>query len=119
MAFRRANTTQQWDSARGGANLGRRVLRRGLRPIRRFARLSKSDLLFHGRRAIKIDGNVMELPRDMAWAFPDGAYYERNVETWLRRVIQWRRPAVFYDVGANYGYYTLIAAGLGASVVAV
>lgn len=97
--------------------VGHRILRRGSRFVRRFARLSKSDLLLHRRRALRIGGYVMELPRDMAWAFRDGSYYERNVEAWLRRLLAARESSVFYDVGANYGYYTLVAAGCGARVV--
>jgi FkbM family methyltransferase len=80
-----------------------------IRPARRLLRASKSDLA-RGRWALKVDGSVMEVPPDMAWAFRDGSYYERNVEYWFRRLLEAIDDPAVYDIGANYGYYTLIAA---------
>jgi FkbM family methyltransferase len=87
-----------------------------IEPLQRFWRLSKRDLV-RGRRTLRVGGLLMDLPSDMAWAFPDGRYYERNVEFWFRRMLgAFDRPVV-YDVGANYGYYTLIAASGAAKVI--
>jgi len=47
----------------------------------------------------------------MAWTFfADGAYYERNVAHWLETLLMRVRRRVFYDVGANYGYFSLLLA---------
>lgn len=50
------------------------------------------------------------IPDDMAWAFAGGAYYERNVRHWLSRLLEAYPSPVFYDVGANYGYFAVLAA---------
>jgi FkbM family methyltransferase len=84
---------------------------------RLLSKLSKRDLL-RGRRALKVDGSVMELPGDRAWAFRDGDYYEKAVRHWFVRVLAALREPVVYDVGANYGYYTLVAARRAVQVYA-
>jgi FkbM family methyltransferase len=49
----------------------------------------------------------MYIPDDMAWAFSSGDYYEKNVIFFLDKIFaKYNRP-VFYDAGANYGYYSL------------
>jgi FkbM family methyltransferase len=101
----------------GVAGVVRAASRRVARTKRRFHYLSKSDLL-RGRRAYRVDGSVMELPDDMAWAFTDGTYYERNVEYWFRRALRAIPGPIVYDIGANYGYYSLIAASLADVVYA-
>jgi len=95
----------------------RAAKRRAAQRLRLFQHLSKRDLV-HGRRVLRVDGSVMEIPHDQAWAFPDGTYYERNVEHWIRRALNAVPDPVFYDVGANYGYYSLIAAPLAGAVYA-
>lgn len=45
---------------------------------------------------------------DMAWAFEDGHYYEKNVEYWLVRLATELKQPVFYDIGANIGYYSIV-----------
>lgn len=49
----------------------------------------------------------IEVPSDMAWTFSEGDYYESNVIYWIGRIIRRLRKPVLYDVGANYGYYSL------------
>ena len=58
----------------------------------------------------------MRVPRDMRWAFWGGAYYEHELAYWLERLMSDSRHPVFYDVGANYGYFSLLLAPLAESV---
>jgi FkbM family methyltransferase len=74
-----------------------------------LSRASKRDLL-RGRLSVDVDGKWLEIPKDMAWTFRGGAYYERNVVTWFLRLLTETNNPVVYDVGANYGYFTLLAA---------
>lgn len=72
-----------------------------------------------GRPAlVRVDGNVMQVPIDMFWAFRDGDYYEKNVSYWLAALLSASERKVFYDVGANYGYYCLKLAGIATEVYA-
>src|SRR5215212_4823587 len=61
---------------------------------------------------------TLEVPADMAWCFQDGSYYERNVAAWFGRIARTLDGAAVYDVGANCGYYALLAAEAGAPVYA-
>lgn len=60
----------------------------------------------------------MELPRDMAWCFASGEYYEKNVLYWIDKVMALRSGPVLYDIGANYGYFALRYAQLCRQVYA-
>ena len=61
-----------------------------------------------GRNAhVRIGKSIMEVPDDMFWAFVDGDYYEKNVSHWLTKILLCSKNRVFYDIGANYGYYCL------------
>jgi FkbM family methyltransferase len=74
-----------------------------------LSRASKRDLL-SGRLCVNVDGSRLEIPRDMAWTFRGGIYYERNVVAWFLRLLAEADRPIVYDVGANYGYFTLLAA---------
>lgn len=65
-----------------------------------------------------IDPDLSMLVEDrMLWAFPGSQYYETSVDYWLRRlIISNPLSPVLYDIGANYGYYSLVAGRLGAEV---
>jgi FkbM family methyltransferase len=103
---------------RGGpAELARTLYRRLIRPVRLFSRLSKRDLV-HGRRAFKVNGSIMRLPADMASTFVDGTYYEKNVLHWFTVLLSRLPDCVVFDIGANYGYYTLTAAAKARAVFA-
>jgi FkbM family methyltransferase len=52
----------------------------------------------------------MELPWERAWAFPNGNYWELNVVTRFDRILGDLESPVVYDIGANCGYFTLLAA---------
>jgi FkbM family methyltransferase len=91
-------------------------LERVLRLMYLARRLSKRDLAA-GRRVLRVGACLMEVPAERAWAFPGGAYYERNIDYWFERLLGETRPAVVYDVGANIGYYALRAAQAGAQHV--
>lgn len=67
---------------------------------------------------VEISGYSLEVPPDMRWAFPEGRYFERNVDHWFGECLRELAPNVVFDIGANYGYYTLRAATTGARVYA-
>jgi len=54
----------------------------------------------------------------MAFAFHDGQYNEANVEHWLRHLAKQLDRPVFYDIGANMGYYSIIMSSLTKKVYA-
>ena len=101
----------------GLVGLLRAINRRATREVQRLRNVSKRDLL-RGRRAVWVEGSVMELPDERAWAFADGTYYEKNVEYWFRQALHVKFRPVVFDIGANCGYYTLIAAAHAAAVYA-
>jgi FkbM family methyltransferase len=88
------------------------------RQLRLLTHVSKRELL-SGRLTLDLEGFSLEVPRDMAWAFSTGAYYETNVDHWFVRAFENLERPVVYDIGANCGFYTLRAAAAGARVVAV
>lgn len=59
---------------------------------------------------------LIEVPGDMMWAFRDGVYYEQDMTLWLPLLLQEAASRVFYDIGANYGYYSLLLAPVADSV---
>jgi FkbM family methyltransferase len=59
---------------------------------------------------VRVGTCSMRVPEDMYWAFAGGHYYERSVSHWIERLLSLTAEPVFYDIGANYGYYTLLAA---------
>jgi FkbM family methyltransferase len=85
--------------------------------IRIFWHASKRDLI-RGRRVFRLDGAALEVPAERAWAYADGAYYEKNVLHWLRRAAAAIERPVFYDVGANCGQYAVALASAARSVYA-
>lgn len=58
----------------------------------------------------------MEVPSDMMWAFRGGVYYEKEMTRWLPLLLRQAPSTVFYDIGANYGYYSLLLAPAADSV---
>ncbi|MCK9567802.1 FkbM family methyltransferase [Candidatus Pacearchaeota archaeon] len=52
----------------------------------------------------------MEIPDDMKQFFSNGEYCEKNVYYHLQRLVDCN--SVFYDIGANYGYYSVRLAGV-------
>ena len=70
-----------------------------------------------GRMAkVRVGTYEMRVPEDMLWAFSGGRYYEHNVIDWFERMLRIENDHVFYDIGANYGYYTLCAASVARQV---
>jgi FkbM family methyltransferase len=78
---------------------------------RRTLRIVAKKLTGHNA-LVRVDACLMEVPIDMFWAFADGTYYEQNVTDWLVKLLSSSPRKVFYDVGANYGYYCLRLAGI-------
>src|SRR5947208_7537370 len=68
--------------------------------------------------SVPVGAYTLEVPADMAWCFEGGSYYERNVATWFERIAAALDGRAVYDVGANCGYYSLLAAQAGATVYA-
>lgn len=89
---------RRFKNSRGGGQI-RRNLRSWL--------TKKNGGLIYSR-----NGMDLVIPRDMAWAIQDGRYYERNVEYWIGRIANGLERPVFYDVGANYGIYSLTLSGV-------
>ncbi len=58
----------------------------------------------------------MAVPGDMPWAFSGGVYYEQELTHWLPLALREAPGTVFYDIGANYGYYSLLLAQAADSV---
>ncbi len=82
-----------------------RLTQAGVRPLAKQAvRAALGDAV----RVRLTGGERMVVNTGMAWAFQEGAYYEKNVEYWLRRLTSALVDPVFYDIGANAGYYSLI-----------
>ena len=70
-----------------------------------------------GELLIEVGACAMRLPLDMAWThFEDGTYYERNVTAWLETLLVRLGGRVFYDIGANYGYFSLLLAHRAAQI---
>ena len=63
-------------------------------------------------RQVTVGRHRMTVPEDMRWAFAGGRYYERSVPRPLCERINSGPSRVFYDIGANYGYYSLLLAPL-------
>lgn len=73
-------------------------------PERNYRRLT-------GRLAtVQVGTSRMVVPEDMRWAFTGGVYYEHALARWLLRLVNISPGGTFYDVGANYGYYSLLLA---------
>lgn len=68
---------------------------------------------------IRVGPHTMEVPQDMTWAFfRNGDYYERNTTYWMEKLLAGTTQQVFYDIGANYGYYCLKLAPLATHIYA-
>lgn len=82
------------------------------RRARRLERAARSRVRrLTGRvPTVRVGTCSMKVPEDMYWAFAGGHYYERSVSHWIERLLSLSAEPVFYDIGANYGYYTLLAA---------
>jgi FkbM family methyltransferase len=77
-----------------------------MRGTRRFGS-TMSFFSFLTTKRVAVGGHVMRVPRDMAWCFEDGDYYEKSVVHWFSRIVDATPDPVIYDVGANYGYFSL------------
>jgi FkbM family methyltransferase len=63
-------------------------------------------------------GDELEVPADMAWTYNGGHHYEHNVVAWFDRLVDRRDTPAVYDIGANYGYFSALAASRAGSLVA-
>lgn len=76
----------------------------------------KAQLLQRGLNLIKINIPSEEIslliPKNHLWTFSEGDYYEANVVYWFKKILsslEETSELVFYDIGANCGYYSLLA----------
>src|SRR5579859_19908 len=68
---------------------------------------------------IRVGPYTMEVPQDQMLAFfHNGDYYERNTSYWIEKLLAGTTQLVFYDIGANYGYYCLKLAPLARYIYA-
>jgi FkbM family methyltransferase len=68
---------------------------------------------------INVGPSIMEVPQDQTLAFfSNGDYYERNTSYWIEKLLAGTTQKVFYDIGANYGYYCLKLAPLATHIYA-
>jgi FkbM family methyltransferase len=68
---------------------------------------------------IRVGPHTMEVPQDQTLAFfHNGEYYERNTSYWIEKLLVGTTQPVFYDIGANYGYYCLKLAPLARYIYA-
>jgi FkbM family methyltransferase len=56
---------------------------------------------------VMVGKNIMEVPEDMFVYFLTGDYCEKTVSHWIEKILLSTNNKVFYDIGANYGYYCL------------
>jgi FkbM family methyltransferase len=96
---------------RGLLYTGRVLTREGLDRIQRGYRC-----VLHRPMVASVGPYRIEVPGDRLWAFRNGVYYEQDMTRWLPLLLQEAASRVFYDVGANYGYYSLLLAPAADSV---
>ncbi len=62
------------------------------------------------------------VPSNQKWTFSENDYYEENVVYWFETVLsnlkKTGKKVIFYDIGANCGYYSLLASKLVANIQA-
>ena len=69
-------------------------------------------------KKVKVGTSVLRVPRDMAWCFAGGRYYETNVIHWMDSVLKSYSSPVLYDIGANYGYFSVRCAEFCSAIYA-
>jgi FkbM family methyltransferase len=86
--------------------------------LRRLAGESGTTHVPHPETVVAVGPYELHVPPDMAWCFVGGDFYERNVATWMDRIVADLGEPVVFDIGANCGYYALRCAARGATVLA-
>lgn len=90
---------------------------KGIDKIKHTAKRIKKKAIKN--QTIKIKDNYkMIVTNDMEWTFVDGSYYEFNVAFWLNRIMTILPNPIFYDVGANLGYYSIVNSDFASKVYA-
>ena len=79
---------------------------------------ARAERVWQTRRpqAIRLDVGDMEIPQDMAFGFSGGSYHERNVVEWFKRLLAVSGSGAVYDIGANVGYFSVVAADVDTPV---
>jgi len=109
---------QLWLALRNSAALRKLY---GLRAFALPMRVASGILLpSSSRRRLRVQaglarGLLVEVDPRWEHAVWDGSYESKNAEAFLRLV---KRDAVVFDIGANFGFYAMLAARAGAKVVA-
>lgn len=105
-----------------GSDKNKKISKERLKIFSQVQRL-KDSLVTRGD-LIKINPQNREfslhIPSNQRWTFSENDYYEENVVYWLELLLvnlkKRKRELVFYDIGANCGYYSLLASKLVSGV---
>ncbi len=79
----------------------------------------RADRVWHADGApqmVPLGPGGFEVPGDMEWAYAGGSHYERNVVETFKRLLAERAVGAVYDIGANGGYFSVLAADAGRAV---
>jgi FkbM family methyltransferase len=82
-------------------SVGRRIPP-AVKVVRTFRRLRRD-----WRSRIRVGEAEISVPREMRWTVGGGDYYERNLTATLERLIHMIERPIVYDIGANFGFYTV------------
>ena len=67
---------------------------------------------------LESERTTIKVSKGMLWAYSKDGYYEKNVAHWIQKILSIQDYPAFYDVGANNGYYSLVALLMGSNVYA-
>ncbi|GDX62471.1 hypothetical protein LBMAG34_0050 [Candidatus Saccharibacteria bacterium] len=93
-------------------NLETKVIPKVLEKIKNKINTGTEDVFLDNERV------GFKVSKGMLWAYTKDGYYEKNVLHWIQKILSIQDSPVFYDIGANNGYYSLVALLLGSSVCA-
>ncbi|GAB3661744.1 hypothetical protein GCM10027596_22190 [Nocardioides korecus] len=94
--------------------VGRSVYRGGVRLVTPPRLLLRRALGIEA--TVEVDSLRLVVPDDMRWAYRGGTYYEQGTRAALLDLVTRSERPVFYDVGANAGFFTLSLAPLAHEV---
>lgn len=87
-----------------------------LKPIKKTGRSVLNAIAARPKLVRLHTGDKLLATGNMAWSYQGGHYYEVNVEHWLTKLASMLKSPVFYDIGANLGYYSVLISGTAKQV---